>query len=84
MHARPLTRLIDRLSMVGHPATEALLERGLRAGTRYMGRSVGAAARLLAPGVPLHRLGEAFDEGLEASKVAPPATGRVLRFPGRD
>ncbi len=83
MHARRLTRLIDRLSMVGHPATEAVLERGVRAGTRSLGFAVGYVACLLSPGIPLHRLGESFDEGLESSRAAPPPHGQVLRFPGQ-
>jgi len=84
MQARRLTRLFDRLTLVGHPATEALVERGLRSATRRLGRGVGAAAGLLAPCFPLHRLGEAFDEGLDISKAPPQPTGRVLRFPERD
>ncbi len=83
MQAHRLSRLIDRLALAGHPTSEAMVERGLRGATRRLGGVIGAAARLVAPSFPLHRLGEAFDEGLEQSKAAPPPGGRVLRFPGQ-
>jgi hypothetical protein len=83
MPARRLVRLVDRITLAGHPATEALVERAARAGARGLGRLAGAAARVGAPRVPLQRLGEAFDEGLEASKRHAPPEGRVLSFPHR-
>jgi hypothetical protein len=83
MPARRLVRFIDRLSLAGHPATEALMERAARAGARGLGRLVGAVARIAAPQVPLQRLGEAFDEGLEVSMRSSAPEGRVLSFPDR-
>ena len=83
MFRRRLVRLVDRISLVGHPASEALVERALQAAARTMGRAAGAAAHLAAPQVPLRRLGEAFDEGLETSRLQPPPKGRVLHFPQR-
>ncbi len=83
MQARRFTRLIDRLTLAGHPASEALIDRGLRTGTRRLGRAVGRLVRAIAPQIQLQRLGEAFDEGLEDSKASPTPQGRVLHFPGR-
>lgn len=83
MPARRLVRFVDRLSLAGHPATEALVERAARAGARTLGRLAGSLTRVVAPKVPMERLGEAFDEGLEASKRHSPPEGQVLSFPDR-
>lgn len=80
---RRLVRLVDRLTLLGHPATEALVERGLRASARLAGRATGGVSRLVAPWLPPARLREAFEQGLAASATPPRPRGRVLSFPGR-
>jgi hypothetical protein len=80
MQARRVTRLMDRLGLVAHPAPEILTQRALEAGARRLGRVVGRLAFVLAHQLPTPRLGEAFDEGLEAGRAKPEPRGRVLRF----
>jgi hypothetical protein len=80
---RRIVRIIDRLTLLGYPASEALVERGLRSGVRRLGRLAGASSRLLAPWLPMERLGESFDEGLQSSKAPAQPRGRVLAYPGR-
>ncbi len=80
---RRLVRLVDRLALAGHPATEALLDRALCAGARLAGRLTGHAGRLFAPQLLHERLGRAYVQGLEDSAPEPPPRGRVLGFPDR-
>ena len=79
---RRLVRLVDRLSLAGYPASEALLTRAVRAGVYSLGRATGRLRGLVAPHVEDLELRTAWEEGVRDSHAPTPPRGRVLPFPG--
>ncbi len=80
---RRIVRLIDRLSLAGHPASEALLTRAMEAGAYTLGLASGRLRRLLAPHVEDRDLTDAWQRGVRSSQKPPAPRGMVLPFPDR-